>query len=152
MVLKASWTFNISTSGQPCSGPLAQLTRHTPAEHTCPATQARGAPAAEQAPVPAAPAAAPDAARPSLMGLDRARLSAALDAIGVKGSVLEKFQATKAAGFEGVEPMGAMNRDEVIAAFKATGLKAASVCDHIHWVKPLSAPDEATRKLGMCRP
>jgi L-ribulose-5-phosphate 3-epimerase len=69
--------------------------------------------------------------------------------IGVKGSVLEKFKAMKEAGFEGVEPMGAMNRDEVIAALKDTGLKAASVCDHIHWVKPLSAPDEATRKLGL---
>ncbi len=69
--------------------------------------------------------------------------------IGVKGSVLEKFRAMKEAGFEGVEPMGAMNRDEVLAAFKETGLKAASVCDHIHWVKPLSAPDEATRKLGL---
>src|SRR5689334_23240806 len=53
--------------------------------------------------------------------------------IGVKGTVLEKFQAMKAAGFEGVEPMGAMNRDEVLAALKATGLQAASVCDHIHW-------------------
>jgi L-ribulose-5-phosphate 3-epimerase len=69
--------------------------------------------------------------------------------IGVKGSVLEKFRAMKEAGFEGVEPMGAMNRDEVLAAFKQTGLKAASVCDHIHWTKPLSAPDEATRKLGL---
>lgn len=69
--------------------------------------------------------------------------------IGVKGSVLEKFKVMKAAGFEGVEPMGAMNRDEVIAALKETGLQAASVCDHIHWVKPLSAPDEATRKLGL---
>lgn len=68
--------------------------------------------------------------------------------IGVKGTVLEKFQAMKAAGFEGVEPMGAMNRDEVLAALKATGLQAASVCDHNHWVKPLSDPDEATRKLG----
>src|SRR5215210_9357045 len=68
--------------------------------------------------------------------------------IGVKGSVLDKFKAMKAAGFEGVEPMGAMNRDEVIAALKETGLQAASVCDHIHWLKPLSAPDEATRKLG----
>ena len=68
--------------------------------------------------------------------------------IGVKGTVLEKFRAMKAAGFEGVEPMGAMNRDEVLAALKATGLQAASVCDHIHWVKPLSAPDEATRQLG----
>jgi len=69
--------------------------------------------------------------------------------IGVKGSVLEKFQAMKAAGFEGVEPMGGMNHDEVLAAFKETGLQAASVCDHLHWVKPLSAPDEATRKLGL---
>lgn len=69
--------------------------------------------------------------------------------IGVKGTVLEKFQAMKLAGFEGVEPMGAMNRDEVLAALKETGLKAASVCDHIHWVKPLSAPDEATRQLGL---
>src|SRR5690349_23159280 len=69
--------------------------------------------------------------------------------IGVKGPVLEKFRAMKAAGFEGVEPMGGMNRDEVIAAFKETGLAAASVCDHIHWLKPLSAPDEATRQLGL---
>jgi len=69
--------------------------------------------------------------------------------IGLEGSVLQKFRAMKEAGFEGVEPMGAMNRDEVLAAFKETGLQAASVCDHIHWVKPLSAPDEATRKLGL---
>ena len=69
--------------------------------------------------------------------------------IGVKGSVLEKFRAMKEAGFEGVEPMGAMNRDDVLAAFKETGLQAASVCDHIHWTKPLSAPDDATRKLGL---
>src|SRR5262245_25777930 len=69
--------------------------------------------------------------------------------IGVKGSVLEKFRAMKEAGFEGVEPMGAMNRDEVLAAFKETGLEAASVCDHIHWLKPMSSPDEATRQLGL---
>jgi hexulose-6-phosphate isomerase len=68
--------------------------------------------------------------------------------IGVKGSVLEKFRAMKEAGFEGVEPMGGMNREEVIAAFKETGLEAASVCCHTHWEKPLSAPDEATRKIG----
>src|SRR4051812_16579337 len=69
--------------------------------------------------------------------------------IGIKGSVLEKFRVLKEAGFEGVEPMGGMNRDEVLAALKESGLQAASVCDHIHWVKPLSAPDEATRKLGL---
>ncbi len=68
--------------------------------------------------------------------------------IGMKGTVLEKFRAMKEAGFEGVEPMGGMNREEVLAAFKATGLQAASVCCHTHWEKPLSAPDEATRKIG----
>lgn len=68
--------------------------------------------------------------------------------IGLKGSVLEKFQAMRAAGFEGVEPMGAMNRDEVLAALRATGLQAASVCCHTHWVKPLSAPDAPTRQIG----
>jgi hexulose-6-phosphate isomerase len=69
--------------------------------------------------------------------------------IGMKGTVLEKFRAMKEAGFEGVEPMGAMDRDEVLAAFKATGLQAASVCCHTHWAKPLSAPDEPTRKIGL---
>lgn len=69
--------------------------------------------------------------------------------IGFKGSVLEKCRAMKEAGFQGVEPQGAMNREEVIAALKETGLQAASVCDHIHWVKPLSAPDAATRQLGL---
>jgi len=69
--------------------------------------------------------------------------------IGMKGTVIEKFRAMKEAGFEGVEPMGGMDRDDVLAAFKATGLQAASVCCHTHWVKPLSAPDEATRKIGL---
>jgi len=69
--------------------------------------------------------------------------------IGVKGSVLEKYRVMKAAGFEGVEPMGGMDREEVLAALKETGLQAASVCCHTHWVKPLSAPDEGTRKIGL---
>src|SRR3954466_11496291 len=69
--------------------------------------------------------------------------------IGVKGSVLEQFRAVKEAGFEGVEPMGGMDRDEVLAALKATGLQAASVCCHTHWAKPLSAPDEFPRRIGL---
>src|SRR5256885_571365 len=32
----------------------------------------------------------------------------------LKGSVHKKFQAVKAAGFEGIEPMGGMNQDEVL--------------------------------------
>ncbi len=68
--------------------------------------------------------------------------------IGVKGTVMEKMKAAQTASFLGVEPMGAMNREDVVAALKETGLKAASVCCHTHWAKPLSAPDEATRKIG----
>src|SRR5216117_378793 len=94
----------------------------------------------------AAAAFAPDASPVSKRNLRKAIM---YSTIGVKGSVLEKFRAMKEAGFEGVEPMGAMNHDEVLAAVKETGLQAASVCDHIHWLKPLSAPDEATRKLGL---
>lgn len=69
--------------------------------------------------------------------------------IGVKGSVLEKYRVMKEAGFEGVEPMGGMAREDVVAALKETGLQAASVCCHTHWAKPLSAPDEGTRKIGL---
>ena len=35
--------------------------------------------------------------------------------LGGKGSVLEKYRVMKEAGFEGVEPMGGMDRDEVLA-------------------------------------
>jgi L-ribulose-5-phosphate 3-epimerase len=69
--------------------------------------------------------------------------------IGYPGSVLEKFKAVKAAGFEGVEPMSHMKQDEVIKALEETGLKAASVCCDTHWSKPLSDPDEEKRRAGL---
>lgn len=69
--------------------------------------------------------------------------------IGVKGSVLEKLQAVKNAGFTGVELMGGMAQDEVAAALEKTGLKAASVCGHLHWAKPLSSPNPEVRKVGL---
>src|SRR5207253_6837777 len=94
----------------------------------------------------AAAAFAPDASAGSKRNLRKAIM---YSTIGVKGSVLEKFRAMKEAGFEGVEPMGGMDHDEVLGAFRETRLQAASVCDHIHWAKPLSAPDEANRKLGL---
>jgi hexulose-6-phosphate isomerase len=69
--------------------------------------------------------------------------------IGYKGSVLEKFKAVRAAGFEGVEPMSHMNQDEVVKALEETGLKAASVCCNTHWGKPLSSPDAGVRQEGL---
>src|SRR5437016_11075692 len=98
----------------------------------------------------AAASAAATAFLPSASAASKRNLRKAImySTIGVKGSVLEKFRVMKEAGFEGVEPMGGMNREEVLAALKETGLQAASVCCHTHWMKPLSAPDEATRKIG----
>ena len=69
--------------------------------------------------------------------------------IGFKGSILEKMQAVKAAGFEGVEPMGGMDRDEVLKGLESTGLKAASVCCHTHWAKPFSDPNPTAREAGL---
>jgi L-ribulose-5-phosphate 3-epimerase len=65
------------------------------------------------------------------------------------GSVLDKFRAIKAAGFEGVEPMSHMPQNEVMDALEKTGLKAASVCCKTHWDKPLSDPREKVRKEGL---
>ncbi len=98
-----------------------------------------------------ASAAAVAALLPSAQAAPKRNLRKAImySTIGVKGTPLERFKAMKAAGFEGVEPLGGMGRDEVVAALKETGLQAASVCCHTHWVKPLSAPDEATRKIGL---
>ncbi len=69
--------------------------------------------------------------------------------VGVPGTVLEKMQAVKTAGFDGVEPNGGMDQDEVVKALEATGLKAGSVCCHTHWAKPLSDPNPAVRQSGL---
>jgi hexulose-6-phosphate isomerase len=69
--------------------------------------------------------------------------------IGFKGSVLEKLQAVKAAGFEGVEPMSHMKQDEVLKALEVTGLRPASVCCDTHWRKLLSSPNEGERQEGL---
>src|SRR6266576_1070836 len=48
--------------------------------------------------------------------------------VGLKGSVLEKMQAIKAAGFEGTEMMSHMDQDDVLRARDETGLVIPSVC------------------------
>lgn len=65
------------------------------------------------------------------------------------GTILEKCKAVKAGGFDGIEPDSHMNRDEVIAAMKASGLVASSVCCSTHWKTPLSSPDANVRKEGV---
>lgn len=64
-------------------------------------------------------------------------------------SVMEKFKMLKAAGFDGVEPLSAMDQKEVLAARDASGLQIASVCIATHWKFPLSDPSPANRKTGL---
>ena len=69
--------------------------------------------------------------------------------VGVKGSVLEKMKAVKAAGFEGVEMNSHMDQDEVLRARDEAGLVIPSVCGSQHWSKPLSHPDPKVREQGL---
>lgn len=69
--------------------------------------------------------------------------------VGVKGSVLEKMKAVKAAGFDGVEMPSHLNQAEVLAAQAETGLEINSVCGAQHWGKPLSHPDAKVRAEGL---
>lgn len=69
--------------------------------------------------------------------------------IGVGKTILEKFQLAKQAGFDGVEPMSHLDRNEVLKARDATGLPIPSVCGAMHWKLPLSDPDPKIREEGI---
>jgi L-ribulose-5-phosphate 3-epimerase len=69
--------------------------------------------------------------------------------IGFGKTIMEKFQAAKDAGFDGVEVMSNLDRNEVLAARNATGLAIPSVCGAQHWKLPLSDPDQAIRAQGV---
>jgi L-ribulose-5-phosphate 3-epimerase len=87
--------------------------------------------------------AAPDAPRKIRKGIMYATIK-------LNGSsVLDKFKAVKAAGFDGIEPMSHMSQAEVLDAFHATGLSAASVCCDTHWKNPVSDPSAEVRAVGV---
>ena len=69
--------------------------------------------------------------------------------LGFKGTLIEKYKAAKEAGYEGVEPAGGLNQQEVLDALGQSGLQAASVCCHTHWKQTLTHPDEKTREDGL---
>jgi L-ribulose-5-phosphate 3-epimerase len=66
-----------------------------------------------------------------------------------RGTLLEKFQMIKAAGFDGTEPRSGMKQSDVLTARDATGLQIASVSCHTNWTKPLSDPDTSVREVGL---
>jgi hexulose-6-phosphate isomerase len=69
--------------------------------------------------------------------------------VGMQVSVLDKCKAIRAAGFDGIEPNSHMDRNEVLDAMKATGLKASSVCNSKHWSLLMSHPDVEVRRKGI---
>ena len=69
--------------------------------------------------------------------------------IGVGKTIMEKFQAAKDAGFDGVETDSHLDRNEVIKASESTGLAVSSVCDSLHWKLLLSSPDPQVRADGV---
>lgn len=69
--------------------------------------------------------------------------------VGVRGSVLEKMKAVKAAGFDGVEMTSHLDQAEVLKARDETGLEIPSVCGEKHWKLPLSHPDPKVRAEGL---
>ena len=72
-----------------------------------------------------------------------------LGTLAIKGTLAEKMKAAKDAGYEGIEPHGGMNQQEVLDALGSSGLKAASVCCHTHWKQTLTHNDEKTREEGL---
>ncbi|MEK7952553.1 sugar phosphate isomerase/epimerase family protein [Luteolibacter soli] len=63
----------------------------------------------------------------------------------------EKFRILKELGYDGVEldSPGVQNKDEALAASKATGLPIHGVVDSIHWKIRLSDPDASVREEGL---
>lgn len=68
---------------------------------------------------------------------------------GVGKTISEKFQSAKAAGFDGIEAMSHLDRNEVLKAMDATGLPVPSVCGAMHWKYLLSDPDPQVRGNGV---
>lgn len=89
------------------------------------------------------PTAPPPAHKPAVL-----RHALKYDMIGPGETVLEKFTAAKKLGFAGVEidSPSKLNRDEVIAASKKSGLTIHGVIDSQHWVKRFSDPNVAVRE------
>lgn len=64
-------------------------------------------------------------------------------------TVMEKFQSSKAAGFDGIEVNSHLDRSEVLRAMEATGMPVPSVCGALHWKFLLSDPDPKVRADGV---
>jgi L-ribulose-5-phosphate 3-epimerase len=94
----------------------------------------------------------PDAPKPDAPRPKRALKKAVMwDMIGAGKTVLEKFEALKEAGFDGVEMNSPSNIpvDEVKAACATTGMLVEGVVDSVHWQQTLSHNSPEMRAAGL---
>ena len=71
------------------------------------------------------------------------------DCLKVGKTIGERFEAARLAGFDGVEVMSHLDRNEVLKARDASGLIIPSVCNALHWKFLLSDPDPLVREKGV---
>ncbi len=71
--------------------------------------------------------------------------------VGIPGSMVEKFEALKAIGYDGIElnSPGGENKAEALAASRQVGLPIHGVVDSIHWNIRLSDPNPEVRQRGL---
>jgi L-ribulose-5-phosphate 3-epimerase len=71
--------------------------------------------------------------------------------IGEGKTIREKFDLVKSIGFEGVEinAPGGADKQEALAASKASGIAIHGVIDAVHWQTRLSDSDAAVREKGL---
>ncbi|QDU67864.1 sugar phosphate isomerase/epimerase family protein [Engelhardtia mirabilis] len=85
--------------------------------------------------------------RGRLRGIKR---SCKIGMVGVGETIGEKFQILRDLGYDGVEldSPSDLDRDQVLAAIEATGLRVPGVVDSVHWTKTLGDADRAVRAAG----
>ena len=83
--------------------------------------------------------------------LPRIRKAAEFSMVNLPGSILDRFNRIKEAGFEGVEVNSPSDLPlpDLVEARDRTGLVIHGVMDPIHWQSRLSDPDEKVRAKGL---
>lgn len=83
----------------------------------------------------------------------RLKKAVKFDMIKIQGSNKEKLELVKKLGFLGVEvnSPAQLDKNDLLAASKATGIAIHGVIDSVHWDEKhtLSSPDEASRARGL---
>ena len=90
-------------------------------------------------------------ALPRKRGARKLRKSLMFGMVEGGGTLLEKFEIVRAAGFEGVELDSPSDRkpEEVLEAMAKTGVEVSGMVDSVHWKATLGDPEPSVRARGL---